>query len=148
MHSYVHGPLQVHSEPEAHPGQLRIVEQHSLTRIAAGPKAAWVSNGKAITSCLIRFAKNGASIASRFASNPTSLSGRPNRHCQRSPSRRMEETPMLIAHLLRVTVVSLFVSITVGCLSATTYAQTKPKRTDVGGATPNSILWVGNSFFY
>ena len=55
---------------------------------------------------------------------------------------------MLIVHSLRVTVVSLLVLITVSCLSATTYAQTKPKRTDVGGATPNSILWVGNSFFY
>ena len=55
---------------------------------------------------------------------------------------------MLIVHSLRVTVVSLFVLITVSCLSATTYAQTKPKRTDVGGPTPNSILWVGNSFFY
>ena len=27
-------------------------------------------------------------------------------------------------------------------------AQTKPKRTDIGGGPPNSILWVGNSFFY
>jgi hypothetical protein len=34
------------------------------------------------------------------------------------------------------------------CLSATASAQTKPKRADVGGPTPNAILWVGNSFFY
>jgi hypothetical protein len=34
------------------------------------------------------------------------------------------------------------------CVSATALAQTKPKRTDVGGDTPTSILWVGNSFFY
>ncbi len=27
-------------------------------------------------------------------------------------------------------------------------AQTKPKRTEVGGETPQSLLWVGNSFFY
>ncbi len=27
-------------------------------------------------------------------------------------------------------------------------AQSKPKRSDVGGATPESMLWVGNSFFY
>ena len=33
------------------------------------------------------------------------------------------------------------------CLSSAD-AQTKPKRTDVGGAAPQSILWVGNSFFY
>src|SRR5438552_15888539 len=34
------------------------------------------------------------------------------------------------------------------CLSGTALAQTKPKRTDVGGDTPAAILWVGNSFFY
>ena len=27
-------------------------------------------------------------------------------------------------------------------------AQTKPLRSEVGGATPASMLWVGNSFFY
>ena len=27
-------------------------------------------------------------------------------------------------------------------------AQTRPQRTDFGGAPPQSILWVGNSFFY
>ena len=27
-------------------------------------------------------------------------------------------------------------------------AQTKPQRTDFGGEPPQSILWVGNSFFY
>ena len=33
-------------------------------------------------------------------------------------------------------------------LSDVVLAQTKPKRTDVGGEPPRSILWVGNSFFY
>lgn len=33
-------------------------------------------------------------------------------------------------------------------LSGGLLAQTKPKRTDIGGAPPKSILWVGNSFFY
>jgi hypothetical protein len=33
-------------------------------------------------------------------------------------------------------------------LSATALADTRPKRTDVGGDTPTAILWVGNSFFY
>lgn len=33
-------------------------------------------------------------------------------------------------------------------LSNVVLAQTKPKRTDVGGEPPRSILWVGNSFFY
>src|SRR5258708_5928879 len=34
------------------------------------------------------------------------------------------------------------------CMAASALAQTRPKRTDVGGNTPNAILWVGNSFFY
>jgi hypothetical protein len=33
-------------------------------------------------------------------------------------------------------------------LSTNLLAQTKPKRTDIGGEPPKSILWVGNSFFY
>ncbi len=33
-------------------------------------------------------------------------------------------------------------------LSNNLLAQTKPKRTDIGGEPPNSILYVGNSFFY
>ena len=33
-------------------------------------------------------------------------------------------------------------------LSGSLLAQTKPKRTDIGGGPPKSILWVGNSFFY
>ena len=33
-------------------------------------------------------------------------------------------------------------------LSSDLLAQTKPKRTDIGGEPPKSILWVGNSFFY
>jgi hypothetical protein len=47
---------------------------------------------------------------------------------------------MLVTHSLRVTAVSLLVFIVLSCLSATAYAQTKPKRTDVGGTAPNSIL--------
>jgi len=33
-------------------------------------------------------------------------------------------------------------------LSSNLLAQTKPKRTDIGGEPPKSILYVGNSFFY
>ena len=33
-------------------------------------------------------------------------------------------------------------------LSDGALAQTKPKRTEVGGEAPQSIMWVGNSFFY
>jgi hypothetical protein len=33
-------------------------------------------------------------------------------------------------------------------LSSNLLAQTKPKRVDIGGEPPRSILWVGNSFFY
>jgi len=28
------------------------------------------------------------------------------------------------------------------------FAQTKPRRTEIGGEPPRSIMWVGNSFFY
>jgi hypothetical protein len=55
---------------------------------------------------------------------------------------------MANARPARAAFLSLFVFMVVGCLSANASAQTKPKRTDVGGATPASILWVGNSFFY
>jgi len=33
-------------------------------------------------------------------------------------------------------------------VSSAVFAQTKPKRTDIGGEPPRSIMWVGNSFFY
>ncbi len=33
-------------------------------------------------------------------------------------------------------------------LSGDLLAQTKPKRTEIGGESPKSVLWVGNSFFY
>jgi len=33
-------------------------------------------------------------------------------------------------------------------LSFVAVAQTKPKRADLGAESPQSILWVGNSFFY
>ena len=42
-------------------------------------------------------------------------------------------------------VVSLIVLLS---LSSNLQAQTKLKRTDIGGGPPKSILWVGNSFFY
>src|ERR1043166_1001924 len=42
-------------------------------------------------------------------------------------------------------VVSLIVLLS---LSSNLQAQTKLKRTDIGGWPPKSILWVGNSFFY
>ena len=34
------------------------------------------------------------------------------------------------------------------CLSAAAFAETRPKRTEVGSTPPAAILWVGNSFFY
>jgi hypothetical protein len=42
---------------------------------------------------------------------------------------------------------TLTLTLTLG-LGGTALAQTKPMRSDVGGATPASMLWVGNSFFY
>jgi hypothetical protein len=33
-------------------------------------------------------------------------------------------------------------------LSNSVLAQTKPKRIEIGGGIPQSLLWVGNSFFY
>src|SRR5215470_4278271 len=33
-------------------------------------------------------------------------------------------------------------------LSNNLFAQTKPKRTDIGGELPKYILYVGNSFFF
>ena len=33
-------------------------------------------------------------------------------------------------------------------LSNNLLAETRPKRTDIGGEPPKSILYVGNSFFY
>ena len=46
---------------------------------------------------------------------------------------------------LSVFLVSLFLLIS---LSGNLLAQTKPKRTQLDGEPPKSILWVGNSFFY
>src|ERR1700687_796855 len=34
------------------------------------------------------------------------------------------------------------------CLSTAAFAETRPKRTEVGSTPPAAILWVGNSFFY
>src|SRR5947207_1108519 len=33
-------------------------------------------------------------------------------------------------------------------LSYAAQSQVKPKRTEIGGAPPQSVMWVGNSFFY
>jgi len=43
---------------------------------------------------------------------------------------------------------SIFLTFILGFLSGSCLAETKPTRTEVGGPTPNSLLWVGNSFFY
>lgn len=48
----------------------------------------------------------------------------------------------------RLALRQLLFLVMVVCVSAAASAQTKPKRTEVGGDTPKSILWVGNSFFY
>jgi hypothetical protein len=40
-----------------------------------------------------------------------------------------------------------FIAIAV-CLSTAAFAETRPKRTEVGSTPPAAILWVGNSFFY
>ena len=55
---------------------------------------------------------------------------------------------MLSTRSARAFFLTLLAFVLVACLPATASAETKPRRTDVGGATPNSILWVGNSFFY
>jgi hypothetical protein len=44
--------------------------------------------------------------------------------------------------------VPLFALVFVLSLFGSLLAQTKPKRADIGGGPPKSILWVGNSFFY
>jgi len=53
---------------------------------------------------------------------------------------------MHIARIIRRTVTVLLVLGLFAPLQAL-HAQTKPKRTDLGQA-PESVLWVGNSFFY
>ena len=50
-------------------------------------------------------------------------------------------------HSKRAVVLSVTLMLLGACLSSAD-AQTKPKRTEVGGTAPQSILWVGNSFFY
>lgn len=52
----------------------------------------------------------------------------------------MFNTRLVRSHLLALALVL--------CVCATASAQTRPQRTDIGGAVPNAILWVGNSFFY
>jgi hypothetical protein len=42
----------------------------------------------------------------------------------------------------------IFVLALIACLSATSSAQNRPIRTELNGTAPQSILWVGNSFFY
>ncbi len=51
----------------------------------------------------------------------------------------------ILAACKTAAVVSLIVLVS---LSSNLPAQTKLKRTDIGGGPPKSILWVGNSFFY
>jgi hypothetical protein len=38
--------------------------------------------------------------------------------------------------------------VVLAALAGDLFAQTKPKRTQLDGAPPTSIMWVGNSFFY
>src|SRR5262250_3051465 len=52
-------------------------------------------------------------------------------------------------NVIRACTTAVFISlIFLISLSSDLLAQTKPKRTDFGGEPPQSILWVGNSFFY
>jgi hypothetical protein len=52
-------------------------------------------------------------------------------------------------NVIRACTTAVFISlIFLISLSSDLLAQTKPKRTDIGGEPPRSILWVGNSFFY
>ncbi|MEP6607953.1 MAG: hypothetical protein ABJA83_04680 [Burkholderiaceae bacterium] len=44
-------------------------------------------------------------------------------------------------------ITTVFTVLALATLSAAPQAQTKPKRTDIG-PPPESVLWVGNSFFY
>lgn len=53
----------------------------------------------------------------------------------------------VISPVLKKTAVLLSLLFVIS-LSNAGLAQTKPKRTDVGGEPPQSLLWVGNSFFY
>ena len=43
---------------------------------------------------------------------------------------------------------AVLVLLLVTALSSDLLAQTKPKRSDVGGEPASAFLWVGNSFFY
>jgi len=43
---------------------------------------------------------------------------------------------------------SLLSLLLLAALSTDLFAQTKPRRTELGGEPPRSIMWVGNSFFY
>ena len=54
---------------------------------------------------------------------------------------------MSIMQRARARLLCLTLAIAV-CASALAQAPTRPKRTEVGGAPPKVILWVGNSFFY
>jgi hypothetical protein len=44
--------------------------------------------------------------------------------------------------------VSLLALFLLAALSTAAIAQIKPKRSEVGGEAPQSVMWVGNSFFY
>ena len=50
--------------------------------------------------------------------------------------------------IIHKTAVSLLTAFLLAALSTAALAQTKPKRAEIGGEPPQSIMWVGNSFFY
>ena len=52
------------------------------------------------------------------------------------------------AHRAKRIIALLFSLLLLFSLSHDLFAQTKPKRTELEGSPPKSILWVGNSFFY
>jgi hypothetical protein len=67
------------------------------------------------------------------------------------PTTHTAERSGAVSHAMsavrKLAVFAAFLSVL--ALSGAAFTQTKPARTDVGGDAPvNSILWVGNSFFY
>jgi hypothetical protein len=55
---------------------------------------------------------------------------------------------MFIARFNRKQGLAVLAFLLVTALSGDLLAQTKPKRSDVGGEPASAFLWVGNSFFY
>lgn len=55
---------------------------------------------------------------------------------------------MFIARFYRKQALAVLAFLLVTALSGDLLAQTKPKRSDVGGEPASAFLWAGNSFFY